>query len=240
MLCANWPASRDRLNMKTILLIPAYNEEANIVATVSKVIDAGYDYVVINDGSSDRTLELCREHDFNVLDLCFNLGIGGAIQAGHKYAYRHGYDIDIQFDGDGQHDVDHVKTLVDAIEDGNDLVIGSRFISEDNQFKSSLLRRVGIRWLGGVLKTFAHVTVTDATSGFRAVNRKAMELFSKDYPDDYPEPESIAAAARRGLKVKEVPVVMHERQGGSSSIAGFSSVYYMIKVTLAVIFASRV
>ena len=98
MLCANWPASRDRLNMKTILLIPAYNEEANIVATVSKVIDAGYDYVVINDGSSDRTLELCREHDFNVLDLCFNLGIGGAIQAGHKYAYRHGYDIDIQFD----------------------------------------------------------------------------------------------------------------------------------------------
>ncbi len=240
MLCANWPASRDRLNMKTILLIPAYNEEANIVATVSKVIDAGYDYVVINDGSSDRTLELCREHDFNVLDLCFNLGIGGAIQAGHKYAYRHGYDIDIQFDGDGQHDVNHVKTLVDAIEDGNDLVIGSRFISEDNQFKSSLLRRVGIRWLGGVLKTFAHVTVTDATSGFRAVNRKAMELFSKDYPDDYPEPESIAAAARRGLKVKEVPVVMHERQGGSSSIAGFSSMYYMIKVTLAVIFASRV
>lgn len=240
MLCANWPASRDRLNMKTILLIPAYNEEANIVATVSKVVDAGYDYVVINDGSSDRTLELCREHDFNVLDLCFNLGIGGAIQAGHKYAYRHGYDIDIQFDGDGQHDVNHVKTLVDAIEDGNDLVIGSRFISEDNQFKSSLLRRVGIRWLGGVLKTFAHVTVTDATSGFRAVNRKAMELFSKDYPDDYPEPESIAAAARRGLKVKEVPVVMHERQGGSSSIAGFSSVYYMIKVTLAVIFASRV
>lgn len=240
MLCANWPASRDRLNMKTILLIPAYNEEANIVATVSKVIDAGYDYVVINDGSSDRTLELCREHDFNVLDLCFNLGIGGAIQAGHKYAYRHGYDIDIQFDGDGQHDVNHVKTLVDAIEDGNDLVIGSRFISEDNQFKSSLLRRVGIRWLGGVLKTFAHVTVTDATSGFRAVNRKAMELFSKDYPDDYPEPESIAAAARKGLKVKEVPVVMHERQGGSSSIAGFSSVYYMIKVTLAVIFASRV
>lgn len=240
MLCANWPASRDRLNMKTILLIPAYNEEANIVATVSKVIDAGYDYVVINDGSSDRTLELCREHDFNVLDLCFNLGIGGAIQAGHKYAYRHGYDIDIQFDGDGQHDVNHVKTIVDAIEDGNDLVIGSRFISEDNQFKSSLLRRVGIRWLGGVLKTFAHVTVTDATSGFRAVNRKAMELFSKDYPDDYPEPESIAAAARRGLKVKEVPVVMHERQGGSSSIAGFSSVYYMIKVTLAVIFASRV
>lgn len=240
MLCANWPASRDRLNMKTILLIPAYNEETNIVATVSKVIDAGYDYVVINDGSSDRTLELCREHDFNVLNLCFNLGIGGAIQAGHKYAYRHGYDIDIQFDGDGQHDVNHVKTLVDAIEDGNDLVIGSRFISEDNQFKSSLLRRVGIRWLGGVLKTFAHVTVTDATSGFRAVNRKAMELFSKDYPDDYPEPESIAVAARRGLKVKEVPVVMYERQGGSSSIAGFSSVYYMIKVTLAVIFASRV
>lgn len=240
MLCANWPASRDRLNMKTILLIPAYNEEANIVATVNKVIDAGYDYVVINDGSSDRTLELCREHDFNVLDLCFNLGIGGAIQAGHKYAYRHGYDIDIQFDGDGQHDVNHVKTLVKAIEEGNDLVIGSRFISEDNQFKSSALRRVGIRWLGGVLKTFAHVTITDATSGFRAVNRRAMELFSKDYPDDYPEPESIAVAARKGLKVKEVPVVMHERQGGSSSIAGFSSVYYMIKVTLAVIFASRV
>lgn len=228
------------MNMKTILLIPAYNEQANIVLTVSKVVDAGYDYVVINDGSSDKTLELCKEHGFNVLDLCFNLGIGGAIQAGHKYAYRHGYDIDIQFDGDGQHDVNYVKTLVEAIEEGNDLVIGSRFISEDNQFKSSALRRVGIRWLGGVLKTFAHVTITDATSGFRAVNRTAMELFSKDYPDDYPEPESIAVAARKGLKVKEVPVVMHERQGGSSSIAGLSSVYYMIKVTLAVIFASRV
>lgn len=226
--------------MKTILLIPAYNEEANIVRTVSGVIDAGYDYVVINDGSTDSTLELCKRNHFNVIDLTFNLGIGGAIQAGHKYAFRHGYDIDIQFDGDGQHDVNHVKTLVKAIEDGNDLVIGSRFISKDNRFKSSALRRVGIRWLGGVLKTFAHVTITDATSGFRAVNRKAMELFSKDYPDDYPEPESIAVAARKGLKIKEVPVVMHERQGGSSSIAGFSSVYYMIKVTLAVIFASRV
>lgn len=225
--------------MKTILLIPAYNEEEAIVNTVRKVVDAGYDYVVINDGSTDRTLELCRENDINVLDLCFNLGIGGAIQAGHKYAFRHGYDVDIQFDGDGQHDVRYVDDLVKAIEAGNDLAIGSRFISEENEFKSSALRRIGIRWLGGVLKTFAHVTITDATSGFRAVGRNAMELFSKDYPDDYPEPESIAMAARKGLKVTEVPVVMHERQGGTSSIAGLSSVYYMIKVTLAVIFASR-
>lgn len=225
--------------MKTILLIPAYNEEEAIVNTVRKVVNAGYDYVVINDGSTDRTLELCRESGINVLDLCFNLGIGGAIQAGHKYAFRHGYDVDIQFDGDGQHDVRYVDDLVKAIESGNDLAIGSRFISEENEFKSSALRRVGIRWLGGVLKTFAHVKITDATSGFRAVSRNAMELFSKDYPDDYPEPESIAMAARKGLKVTEVPVVMHERQGGASSIAGLSSVYYMIKVTLAVIFASR-
>lgn len=225
--------------MKTILLIPAYNEEEAIVNTVRKVVNAGYDYVVINDGSTDRTLELCRENGINVLDLCFNLGIGGAIQAGHKYAFRHGYDVDIQFDGDGQHDVRYVDDLVKAIESGNDLVIGSRFISEENEFKSSALRRAGIRWLGGVLKTFAHVKITDATSGFRAVSRNAMELFSKDYPDDYPEPESIAMAARKGLKVTEVPVVMHERQGGASSIAGLSSVYYMIKVTLAVIFASR-
>lgn len=225
--------------MKTILLIPAYNEEEAIVNTVRKVVNAGYDYVVINDGSTDRTLKLCRENGINVLDLCFNLGIGGAIQAGHKYAFRHGYDVDIQFDGDGQHDVRYVDDLVKAIESGNDLAIGSRFISEENEFKSSALRRVGIRWLGGVLKTFAHVKITDATSGFRAVSRNAMELFSKDYPDDYPEPESIAMAARKGLKVTEVPVVMHERQGGASSIAGLSSVYYMIKVTLAVIFASQ-
>ena len=122
--------------MKTILLIPAYNEEEAIVNTVRKVVNAGYDYVVINDGSTDRTLELCRENGINVLDLCFNLGIGGAIQAGHKYAFRHGYDVDIQFDGDGQHDVRYVDDLVKAIESGNDLAIGSRFISEENEFKS--------------------------------------------------------------------------------------------------------
>lgn len=225
--------------MKTLLIIPAYNEQEAIINTVRKVTDAGYDYIVVNDGSTDRTLELCREHNINVLDLCFNLGIGGAIQAGHKYAYRHGYDVDIQFDGDGQHDVRYVKDLVKAIEAGNDLAIGSRFISEENEFKSSALRRIGIRWLGSVLKTFAHVDITDATSGFRAVSRKAMELFSKEYPDDYPEPESIAVAARNKLKITEVPVVMHERQGGTSSIAGLSSAYYMIKVTLAVIFSSR-
>ena len=222
-------------SLKVLLIIPAYNEQDSIVATVRSVQDAGLDYVVVNDGSLDDTAELCRAHGFNMLDLPLNLGIGGAVQAGHKYALEHGYDADIQFDGDGQHDVASIPALLKPIEEGADLVVGSRFISEENTFQSTAARRLGIRWLKGVLKFVVGQDFTDATSGFRACNRRAMELFAGYYPSDYPEPESIAYAVAHGMNVCEVPAIMHERQGGTSSIGGLSALYYMIKVSLAIL-----
>lgn len=222
---------------RVLVIIPAYNEQDAIISSVKSVQDAGYDYVVINDGSADDTLKICIENKINVLDLSQNLGIGGAVQAGHKYAQRHGYDIDIQFDGDGQHDASYLDDLVSRVVDGSDLVIGSRFLEETNGFKSTFMRRVGKTWLAGFLKVFAGVNVTDPTSGFRACGRKAIEVFCNSYPIDYPEPESIAVLSRRGMKVSEIPVVMHERQGGVSSINALASVYYMVKVSLAILIA---
>lgn len=220
--------------MNTLLIIPAFNEAKNIVDVARSVQRAGYDFIVVNDGSSDNTLRTCKEHGFPVLDLKENLGIGGAVQAGHKYALTHGYDIDIQFDGDGQHDVSYVPALVSAIEQGSDLAIGSRFLEITEGFQSSIMRRVGIKWLSGWLHIFTKKHITDPTSGFRACNVKAISLFCTDYPIDYPEPESIATALKHGLTVSEVPVIMHERRGGASSIKSISSIYYMIKVSLAI------
>lgn len=220
---------------RVLVIIPAYNEQDAIVSTVNNVRGAGYDYVVVNDGSRDSTLQICIENNINVLDLSQNLGIGGAVQAGHKYARRHGYDIDIQFDGDGQHDASYLDALVAEIENGSDLAIGSRFLEETDGFKSTFMRRIGKTWLAGFLKALAGVAVTDPTSGFRACGRKAIDVFCDSYPIDYPEPESIAALARRGMKISEIPVVMHERQGGVSSINALASVYYMIKVSLAIL-----
>lgn len=220
---------------KVLIIVPAYNEQDCIVETVKRIKETGYDYVVVNDGSKDNTLKLCRENDINVLDLPQNLGIGGAVQAGHKYAQHYGYDIDVQVDGDGQHDPSYIPQLVKMIEDGADLAIGSRFVEETDGFQSTWLRRVGITWLSGLLKLLTGKLVTDPTSGFRASGRRAIELFCENYPMDYPEPESIALALENGLSLSETPVNMLERQGGSSSIGGFSSVYYMVKVTLAII-----
>lgn len=219
---------------KVLVIIPAYNEAASIVNTVRRVIAAGFDHVVVNDGSRDDTLAICRAHGFNVLDLPQNLGIGGAVQAGHKFARAHGYDVDIQFDGDGQHDARYLRDLVEGIEGGCDLVIGSRYLEPMGGFQSTFMRRVGKTWLSGCLKALAGVRVSDPTSGFRACGPRAIELFCRTYPIDYPEPESIALAARSGLTLGEVPVVMHERQGGVSSINAVASAYYMIKVSLAI------
>ena len=223
---------------KVIVIIPAYNERESIVSTVNSVVAAGYDYVVINDGSTDDTLDICRSNNLNVLDLPQNLGIGGAVQAGHKYAKQFGYDIDVQVDGDGQHDPSYIPKLVDGILSGSDLVIGSRFVEQTDGFQSSFMRRVGINWLSGVINLVTQHRITDPTSGFRACNRKAIDLFCKRYPADYPEPDSIVSALSHGLNVSETSVVMKERQGGSSSISGFSSIYYMIKVTLAILISS--
>ena len=222
--------------LRVLVIIPAYNESACILNTVRKIEACGYDYVVVNDGSTDNTLAICRENGLNVLDLPQNLGIGGAVQAGHKYAQRFGYDVDIQVDGDGQHDPTFIPKLVELIEDGADLAIGSRFVEQTDGFQSTFMRRVGIRWLTFWIRLFTGKSVTDPTSGFRASGRKAIDLFCASYPADYPEPESIALAMKLGLDVREASVEMLERQGGKSSIGGLSSAYYMIKVSLAIWF----
>lgn len=223
---------------RVLVIVPAYNEAESIRATVKAVIDAGYDYVVVNDGSTDNTLEICRTNHLNVLDLPQNLGIGGAVQAGHKYAKKYGYNIDVQVDGDGQHDPCFISSMVEQVEAGHDLVIGSRFLEQTEGFQSTFLRRVGITWLTRVIKFCTGKYITDPTSGFRACGPKAIDYFCKNYPVDYPEPDSIVSMLARGLSVSEVSVVMKERQGGSSSISGFSSAYYMIKVTLAIVISA--
>lgn len=225
--------------MKVLLVVPAYNEEDNIVDVARAIESKGYDYIVVNDGSTDATKKLCRQNDIPLLDLSQNLGIGGAIQAGHKYALQHGYDADVQFDGDGQHDIDCVDLLLEELRNGADLAIGSRFVEgHKSGFQSTFLRRAGIKWLSAAILVFSGVKVTDPTSGFRACGKRAMELFAKDYPVDYPEPESIVDAVKAGMSVAETHVEMHERAGGTSSIKALSSVYYMIKVTIAIAIAS--
>lgn len=225
-------------HLNVLVVIPAYNEQESIVSVVNDVVSAGYDYVVVNDGSTDETQSLCESHGFNVLNLSQNLGIGGCVQAGHKYALLNGYDVDIQFDGDGQHDARCIPSLVELIESGSDLAIGSRFVEDTDGFRSTALRRLGIVWLSFWIKAFSGKRITDPTSGFRASSKKAMALFARNYPTDYPEPESIMLAIKSGLSVNEAPVTMRERQGGKSSIGGLSSLYYMIKVSLAILIVS--
>ncbi|WP_077598235.1 glycosyltransferase family 2 protein [Olsenella urininfantis] len=220
---------------RVLLVVPAYNEEGNILSVVRQITEAGYDYVVINDGSTDGTLRVCQANGLNCVDLPINLGIGGAVQTGHRYALEHGYDVDIQVDGDGQHDISYVPRLLEEIGRGADLVIGSRFVGESGGFRSTLLRRIGIKWLEGCIRFVTGLTITDCTSGFRASGRRAMSLFASSYPCDYPEPESIVTAHTHSLVVREVPVIMRERQSGTSSINALRSVYYMVKVTLAVL-----
>lgn len=221
---------------KVLLIVPAYNEEESILSVATTIENAGYDFIVVNDGSKDSTLEICKSNDIPVLDLCTNLGIGGAVQCGHLYAQENGYDIDIQFDGDGQHDISSVPNLIESIQNGADLVIGSRFVKKDStNFQSTGMRRLGIKWLSGTIKFMTGKRIYDVTSGFRACSKNAISLFCNEYPIDYPEPESIVTAIKHNLTVDEVPVKMNERQGGTSSIRALSSLYYMIKVSLSII-----
>lgn len=219
-----------------ILIVPAYNEEANIVHVIGSLRESGYAFVVINDGSTDATGALLDELNAPHVDLVENLGIGGAVQTGYKYALAHGYKIGIQFDGDGQHDVRYVDNLIQPLLNGEaDIAVGSRFAGNESEFKSSLARRAGITLLSFTLKAISGKTIKDVTSGFRAANERAMQLFARSYPADYPEPESLAYAFAHGLTAAEVPVAMHERSGGESSIAGLDTVYYMVKVSISIL-----
>lgn len=223
--------------MKKIIIIPAYNEQENIERTVNAIQKSaqGFDYVIINDCSTDSTRKICEEKGFNIVNLPINLGIGGAVQTGYKYAYENGYDVAVQVDGDGQHDPEFLNTMADyLIEHQVDMVIGSRFI-EKKGFQSSITRRMGIKFFSGLIKILTGKTITDPTSGLRMIGRNVMEIFSLDYPRDYPEPESIVAVLRKNMKIEEIPVVMLERQGGVSSISPKKSIYYMVKVTLAIL-----
>lgn len=223
--------------MKKLVIIPAYNEQDSILNTVNDLKKKApeFDYIVVNDCSKDDTLEVCRDHGIPVLDLPINLGIGGAVQTGYLYAYRNGYDIAVQIDGDGQHDSSFLNMMAETLVNENlDMVIGSRFI-ENEGFQSSQLRRFGIRFFAIILRMLYGKKITDATSGMRMCNRKVMELFIKDYPRDYPEPETIARLLRHKCRVKEVPVIMRERSAGVSSISLKKSGYYMVKVTLAIL-----
>ena len=224
--------------MKVLLIIPAYNESKSIASVVQRIVQQGYDYVVINDGSTDDTLEICKKNNLNVIDLPHNLGIGGAVQTGYKYAFRNNYDIAMQIDGDDQHDISYIPLLVHEIENGADLAIGSRFLGEKGGFKSTFMRRVGIKWLSGLIYILYRKRITDPTSGFRASGKKALALFATNYPVDYPEPESIAELLNHRLSIVEVPVSMVERTEGKSSINALNSIYYMIKVTLAILINS--
>jgi glycosyltransferase involved in cell wall biosynthesis len=216
-----------------LVIIPAYNEEQNIVNTVTSLIRAtDYDYIVINDGSTDSTRDILRLNNFKFIDLPINLGIGGAMQTGYKYALRNGYNYAIQLDADGQHDPLDLQSLTKEINQGKyDMVIGSRFVRQSD-YQGNPVRRLGIFYFYLILRLLTGVKITDPTSGYRVVNQAVIKEFSKHYPTDYPEVEVIAILARKNYRVKEIAVEMKERQGGSSSITFSRSIYYMLKVTV--------
>lgn len=223
--------------MKILVIIPAYNEEESILNVITKLNRdmEQADYVVVNDCSTDATIERLQETEASYLNLPVNLGIGGGVQTGYKYALLNDYDIAIQIDGDGQHDTNYLQDVIQPIIDGEkDIVIGSRFLKKEG-FQSSGMRRVGITFLSALIQLCSGIKIYDVTSGFRAVNREYIRLYASDYPVDYPEPEAIVMAALEGARIGEVPVIMKERVSGKSSISALKSVYYMIKVSLAVI-----
>ena len=223
--------------MKTLIMIPAYNEQNTLTTLIGEIRNKcpDADYLVVNDCSSDDTKEILKSIKASYVSAPVNLGIGGAVQTGYIYAAKNGYEIAIQVDGDGQHDVSFIQDMVSVIERGGaDVVIGSRFIEKEG-FQSSGARRAGIHFLSGLIRIVSGTKVKDVTSGFRAVNRKYIEVFADSYPDDYPEPEVIVISALSGARIKEIPVIMRERTDGISSINMKKSVYYMIKVSIAII-----
>lgn len=230
--------------MKVLIIIPAYNEELNIINTVSKLKKIVknnkdiIDYVIINDGSTDSTREICKKNKYNVINLIANLGIGGAVQTGYKYALENGYDIAIQFDGDGQHDEHYIIKLIEEIKNGNDFVVGSRFVQKLSKFKSTKIRRIGIDFLSWLIKLCTGFKIYDPTSGFRAANKPIISLFADKYPTEYPEPETIVNLVRKGFIIKEIPVEMHERKHGKSSIKPLRSLYYMFSVSISIVISS--
>ncbi len=227
---------------KILLIIPAYNEEESILRVCREIeaVRPDIDYVVINDGSTDNTKQVLEENNLNHINLVTNLGIGGAVQTGYKYALENGYDIAIQYDGDGQHDVNYAANICEPLINGEaDFCIGSRYLDKTTSgFQSTPMRRFGKNIISSIINTFWKFKVTDPTSGFRAANKKIIEKFASDYPSDYPEPETLVSVLKDNFKVTEVPVNMRERETGTSFVSIGSSSFYMIKVSLAIILDS--
>jgi len=220
---------------RRIAIVPAYNEEGNIGRVVGELLafDPTIDVVVVSDGSVDRTAAHAEAAGARVLRLPYNLGIGGAVQTGFRYAWEEGYDLAVRCDGDGQHVPAELPKVIAPVASGEaDIAVGSRFVGGEG-YRSSASRRVGIRLLATVVSAIARQRVTDTTSGFQALNRLALELFAADYPHDYPEVEGMVMTIKHRLRLVEVPVQMREREHGRSSITALRSVYYMAKVLTA-------
>lgn len=223
--------------MKCLIIIPAYNEAGSIEKVINNLLAhyPQYDYIIINDGSTDETGKICKNKKFQVLNLPINMGIGGAVQTGYRYARDNDYDAAVQIDGDGQHDVEFLAKMLEFLENGQaDVVIGSRFVEKEG-FQSSGLRRIGIRFLSVLGWILTGVYIKDITSGYRVVSRRFIHIFAEDYPADYPEPEAMIIAAIHKGKILEYPVIMRERENGESSITLKKSIYYMCKVSLAMV-----
>lgn len=219
--------------MKTLLIIPAYNEERNIRRVVENLKHnlPQCDYVIVNDCSSDKTRKVCKENNYNFIDLPVNLGLASAVQVGYKYAYNQGYDVAIQYDGDGQHRAEYVPLLIEEIENGVDIAIGSRFL---NKKKPWTARMIGSRLIAWAIKITTGVNLTDPTSGMRAINKKLISefAFNMNYP---PEPDTIAYQLRKGVIVKEVQVEMDERIEGTSYLSFSKSFQYMSRMLVSIL-----
>jgi len=227
--------------MKILLIIPSYNEEKNIINIYNEIKNYNknnkqkYDYIFINDCSTDESEKIFKENKINNIKLIHNLGIGGAVQTGYKYALLKDYDIAVQFDGDNQHDINYVKKIIDPIINNKiNMVIGSRFINNNSDFKSTKLRRIGINTISFFIKLFTGKKIYDTTSGFRAIDKKLIKEFALYYPTEYPEPVSAVSILKKGYIIDEVGVSMNERINGESSIKAWKSIYYMINVILSI------
>lgn len=220
---------------KVLIIVPAYNEAKNLPKVLGEL--KNFDYVVINDGSVDSTKDVLDKLGANCINLAYNLGIGGAVQTGYKYALANGYDIAVQIDADGQHDVEYIEKIIEPIISKEaDFVIGSRFINKNaTDFKSTVMRRIGIRAISNLIRLLAHRRIFDTTSGFRAANRRVIAKFAENYPLEYPEPISDFELLKQGFRVKEIPVNMRKRSGGKSSIRTWRNGYYMLNVFLAIL-----
>ena len=225
--------------LRRVAIVPAYDEEASIARVVGELLayDPGLRVVVVDDGSTDRTAEAARAAGAKVVSLPFNLGIGGAVQTGFRYAWEQGFDVAVRADGDGQHDPAELDAILrPVLADEADVAVGSRFMGGEG-YRSSRSRRVGIRLLAWIVSALTRQRITDPTSGFQAANRLGIRLFAADYPHDYPEAEATVMVFKHRLRLQEVPVTMRARESGRSSITAVRSVYYMVKVVLAIFVA---